>query len=80
MVQLEAIFFDLGDTLVDLGEGRPDYMERAVARTGRVYDALAATGLELGDRQAFSEGCSSAAWRGHLRRHALVPPTGGCPG
>jgi HAD superfamily hydrolase (TIGR01549 family) len=61
MVQLEAIFFDLGDTLVDLGEGRPDYMERAVARTGRVYDALAATGLELGDRQAFSEALAHGA-------------------
>jgi putative hydrolase of the HAD superfamily len=59
-MRLHAITFDLGDTLVDLGEGREDYAARVVGRAGRVYDALAkprtslAADAPLGDREAFS--------------------------
>jgi len=39
-VALRGVFFDLGDTLVDLGEGRGSYEQRLALRTGHVYDAL----------------------------------------
>jgi FMN phosphatase YigB (HAD superfamily) len=53
MRRLEAVIFDLGDTLVDLGEGRGSYEDRLVARVGRVYDVLAARGMSLPARDTF---------------------------
>ncbi len=55
MTQLHAVLFDLGDTLVDLGEGRGDYEARVVARAGRVWDALHAAGLAPRERDAFAQ-------------------------
>jgi len=53
MTHITAILFDLGDTLVDLGEGRGDYEAHVRVRAGRVYDALTATGVALEERDAF---------------------------
>jgi putative hydrolase of the HAD superfamily len=55
MGQIAAVIFDLGDTLVDLGEGRGDYEARLVVRAARVCDALAALGAPIADRQRFAE-------------------------
>jgi FMN phosphatase YigB (HAD superfamily) len=41
MAEIDAVFFDLGDTLVDLREGGGDYMARVTVRAERVYDAIA---------------------------------------
>jgi HAD superfamily hydrolase (TIGR01509 family) len=51
---LEAVFFDLGDTIVDLREGQGDYMARAATRAGQVFDVMAAAGVPLPSRQVFS--------------------------
>jgi FMN phosphatase YigB (HAD superfamily) len=48
-----AVLFDLGDTLVDLGEGRGSYEARLFVRVGHVYDVLAARGLALPERTGF---------------------------
>ena len=40
MRQIEAVFFDLGDTLVDLGEGRGEYEALLLERAERVYHLL----------------------------------------
>jgi len=61
MTNLQAVFFDLGDTLVDLGEGRGDYEERLKARVGRVYDALAAAGAQLPDRTLFCDALANGS-------------------
>lgn len=53
MAQLRAVLFDMGDTVVDLGEGRGSYEERVMLRVGRVFDALAARGVALPERAAF---------------------------
>ena len=53
MTNLQAVLFDLGDTLVDLGEGRGDYEAHVQVRAGRVYDALTAAGVALDERPAF---------------------------
>lgn len=55
MSVFRAVLFDLGDTLVDLGEGRGSYEARLMARAGRVYDALAAAGAALPGRASFCE-------------------------
>lgn len=63
MAELKAVLFDMGDTIVDLGEGRGSYEERVRQRAGRVYEALAALdatlgaapGAALGEREAFCE-------------------------
>ncbi len=55
MAELKAVLFDMGDTIVDLGEGRGSYEERVRLRAGRVYEALAARGATLGQRDAFCE-------------------------
>jgi HAD superfamily hydrolase (TIGR01549 family) len=52
---LEAVFFDLGDTLVDLREGQADYQERLNARMGKIYDLLHAAGTRLPERPAFCQ-------------------------
>lgn len=54
MTPVTAILFDLGDTLVDLGEGRGDYEARLAARGAQVYDALAALGAPVADREGFA--------------------------
>ncbi len=53
MAAIEAITFDLGDTVTDLGEGRPEYEARGLVRAGKVYDVLAAAQVVLGERAAF---------------------------
>ena len=53
MTYITAVLFDLGDTLVDLGEGRGDYEAHVRVRAGRVYDALTAAGVALEERDAF---------------------------
>jgi len=54
MSQLRAVLFDLGDTLVDLGEGRGDYEARLAGRGVHVCDALAALGATIADRPRFA--------------------------
>jgi putative hydrolase of the HAD superfamily len=55
MSRFEAVLFDLGDTLVDLGEGRGDYEARVAVRAMHVADALTALGAPIADRQRFAE-------------------------
>jgi len=69
MTSLNAILFDLGDTLVDLGEGRGSYEARLTARVDQVYDVLAATGVAIPDRQAF---CAALATGSEARYHAAL--------
>ena len=61
MTKLEAVFFDLGDTLTDLREGRGEYMARVVARAGRMYDVLEHAGVAPPDRQSFAEALAGAS-------------------
>jgi putative hydrolase of the HAD superfamily len=58
MAELRAVLFDMGDTVVDLGEGRGAYEERVLLRVARVFDAvssvLASQGFApLPERAAF---------------------------
>ena len=53
MPQLRAVLFDMGDTVVDLGEGRGSYEARVMLRVGHVYDALSSRGIALGSRDGF---------------------------
>ncbi len=69
MMRLEAVLFDLGDTLVELGEGRGSYEARLLARTGHVYDVLVARGLGLPPRAAF---CAALAEDSEARYHAAL--------
>jgi len=63
VAELKAVLFDMGDTILDLGEGRGSYEARVRLRAGRVYEALAglgaasgaASGAALGDKEAFCE-------------------------
>lgn len=55
MARLEAVFFDLGDTIVDLREGQGDYKSRVLIRADQVFDVLAAAGLPLPERRLFAE-------------------------
>jgi len=55
MTELDAIFFDLGDTLIDLREGDGDYMARVGVRAECVYDAIAPRYPALPDRREFTE-------------------------
>lgn len=55
MAQLRAVLFDMGDTIVDLGEGRGSYEERVMLRVARVFDALAARGVSLPEQEAFCQ-------------------------
>lgn len=64
-----AVLFDLGDTLVDLGEGRGSYEERLLARVGRVYDVLAAAGTPLPPREEF---CRLLAEDSEAQYHAAL--------
>lgn len=64
-----AVLFDLGDTLVDLGEGRGSYEERLLARVGRVYDVLAAAGTPLPAREEF---CRLLAEDSEAQYHAAL--------
>jgi HAD superfamily hydrolase (TIGR01549 family) len=61
MTHLEAIFFDLGDTIIDLGEGLGGYERRLAQRVGRVYDVLLSSGASLPDRQVFCEALASGS-------------------
>jgi putative hydrolase of the HAD superfamily len=67
--QLKAVLFDMGDTVVDLGEGRGSYEARVIFRVGRVYDALAASGVELGPRDAF---CAALAENSEAQYQAAL--------
>jgi putative hydrolase of the HAD superfamily len=69
MAVLQAVLFDLGDTLVDLGEGRGSYEDRLLLRTGHVYDVLAATGARLPEREAF---CRALATDSEAQYHAAL--------
>lgn len=69
MTRLEAVLFDLGDTLVDLGEGRGSYEARVLARADHVYDVLVARGLALPPRAAF---CAALAEDSEARYHAAL--------
>ncbi len=52
---IEAVLFDLGDTLVDLGEGRGSYEERLLLRAGHVHDVLSGQGVAgLPERALFA--------------------------
>jgi putative hydrolase of the HAD superfamily len=55
MGNVDVVFFDLGDTIVDLREGDHDYMARVMARAERVYDAAAPRCSALPDRRAFAD-------------------------
>ncbi len=52
---IDAITFDMGDTVVDLREGHGDYHDRIVTRAGVVYDLLLAAGIALPARGPFTE-------------------------
>jgi HAD superfamily hydrolase (TIGR01509 family) len=69
MSKLEAVFFDLGDTLVELGEGRGSYEQRLIERVGHVYDVLAAAGVALADRPHF---CRMLAEDSEAQYHAAL--------
>ncbi len=69
MIRLEAVLFDLGDTLVDLGEGRGSYEQRLSQRAGHVYDVLAAAGVALPDRPHF---CALLAADSEAQYHAAL--------
>ncbi len=69
MLAGRAVLFDLGDTLVDLGEGRGSYEERLLARVGRVYDVLAAAGVKLPPRDVF---CQLLAEDSEAQYHAAL--------
>lgn len=58
MAQLRAVLFDMGDTLVDLGEGRGSYEARVMLRVARVFDALSTRGVSLPEQEVF---CHSLA-------------------
>jgi putative hydrolase of the HAD superfamily len=53
MPAVEAVFFDLGDTISDLREGHDDYLRRVGQRAAHVYDVLSAAGAVIPDRDAF---------------------------
>ncbi len=55
MGALKAVLFDMGDTVVDLGEGRGSYEERVMLRVARVFDALASRGVTLPEQGVFCE-------------------------
>ncbi|OIO97140.1 MAG: hypothetical protein AUK03_02920 [Anaerolineae bacterium CG2_30_64_16] len=69
MAKLNAILFDLGDTLVDLGEGQGSYEARLATRVNQVYDVLAAAGGAMPDRQAF---CAALATGSEARYRAAL--------
>ena len=57
----QAVVFDLGDTLTDLGEGRGSYEARLAIRVGKIYDLLADAGTKLPDREVFCEGLATGS-------------------
>lgn len=67
--QLRAVLFDMGDTIVDLGEGRGSYEARVMLRVARVFDALAARGVSLPDQTAF---CRALAQDSESQYHAAL--------
>lgn len=69
MPELRAVLFDLGDTLVDLGEGRGSYEERLMARVGHVYDVLVAAGVTHLSREEF---CARLAVDSEAQYHAAL--------
>jgi putative hydrolase of the HAD superfamily len=69
MTHITAVLFDLGDTLVDLGEGRGDYEARLAVRGTQVYDALAALGAPVADRTGFA---AALAHDSEARYHAAT--------
>jgi putative hydrolase of the HAD superfamily len=74
VAELKAVLFDMGDTLVDLGEGRGSYEARLRLRAGNVYEALAGRGLVLGDKAAF---CETLAVDSEAQYHAALAESRG---
>jgi hypothetical protein len=59
--ELKAVLFDMGDTIIDLGEGRGSYEERVRRRAARVYEALVAQDVILGEREVFCEALATGS-------------------
>jgi FMN phosphatase YigB (HAD superfamily) len=66
---ISAVFFDLGDTITDLGEGRGDYERRVLARAERVYAVLSGARIALPEQPVF---CRALAEGTELRYQASV--------
>lgn len=66
---LRAALFDMGDTIVDLGEGRGSYEARVLLRVARVFDALAARGVSLPPQEAF---CQALAYDSEAQYQAAL--------
>lgn len=66
MPVVEAVFFDLGDTISDLREGQDDYMQRVHQRASHVYETLTAAGVTIPDRDAFCAYLSADTERRYL--------------
>jgi putative hydrolase of the HAD superfamily len=78
MAQLRAVLFDMGDTIVDLGEGRGSYEDRVMLRVSRVFDALAARGLSLPPQESFCQllaADSEAQYQAALAQQAGIDAT-----
>lgn len=69
MAELRAVLFDMGDTIVDLGEGRGSYEERLRLRVGSVVDALLDRGVPIADRHEF---CEALAVDSEAQYHAAL--------
>jgi putative hydrolase of the HAD superfamily len=57
---IEAVFFDLGDTISELREGEESYILRVRQRGERVYEALVAAGASLPERELFAAALADA--------------------
>ncbi len=72
MPAVEAVFFDLGDTISDLREGQDDYMQRVNQRANHVYETLIAAGVTMPDRDAFCAYLSADTERRYLAAQAQL--------
>jgi putative hydrolase of the HAD superfamily len=72
MAEIEAVFFDLGDTISDLREGQEEYAQRVKQRAGHVCDALIAAGVAIPDRNAFADALSKDTEARYLAAQAQL--------